>query len=166
MGNRLDLEPSLGGKEVPRHDVRVVLESRDQDPVAFLEVGPAPALRHQVDALGAAAYEDHFPVRGGIDEAADRFACLLEPLGGGLGEPVHAAMDVRVLLLVEAAFGVDDVAGLLSAGGAVEIDQRAGPAHLAREDGKVRPHEGGLEGDAGFGDGGGHRHARVLQARA
>ena len=150
---------------MPRHDVRVVLESRDQDPVAFLEVGSSPALRHQVDALGAAAYEDHFPVRRGIDEAADRFACLLEPLGGGLGEPVHTAMDIRVLLLVEAAFGVDDLAGLLGTGGAVEIDQRAA-AHVAREDGKVPTHEGRVEGDVGFGDGGDHRHARVLQVRA
>ena len=164
-GNRLDHEPSLGCQQVPRHDVRVVLESRDQDPVAFLEVRPAPGLRYQVDALGAAAHEDHFPVFRGIDEAADRIPCLLEPLGRGLGEPVHAAMDICVLLLVEAAFGVDHLARLLGAGGAVEIDQRA-PAHLAREYGKVGAHQRGVEGDVVCGEGCGHRHARVLQAMA
>ena len=53
-----ELRALLGGELLPRHDVGVVLEVREDDLVARAEVGATPALRHEVDRLGRAAHED------------------------------------------------------------------------------------------------------------
>ena len=44
--------------QLPGHDVAVMLERREQDAVAGLQIVAAPALRDQVDPLGRAADED------------------------------------------------------------------------------------------------------------
>ena len=51
--------PGLLANELPRDDVGVVLHPGEHDLVARPEVGAAPALGDEVDALGAAAREDH-----------------------------------------------------------------------------------------------------------
>ena len=48
----------LGAELLPRDDVGVVLEPRDDDLVAGADVAAAPALRDEVDSLGRAAHED------------------------------------------------------------------------------------------------------------
>jgi hypothetical protein len=54
----VDLGTDLLGDHLPRHDVRMMLERREQDAVAGLELRPGPALRDEVDPLGRAADED------------------------------------------------------------------------------------------------------------
>jgi hypothetical protein len=66
--HRLDFDPAVVrqrrhvdgragavGDHLPGHDVGVMLEDREHDPVAGLEEGPAPALRDEVDSFGGAA---------------------------------------------------------------------------------------------------------------
>ena len=57
--------------QLPRHDVRVVLEPGDEDLVARLEARPREALRHQVQAVGAALGEDDLAGLARVDEARD-----------------------------------------------------------------------------------------------
>ena len=92
--DRPDDEPLLLCKQMPWHDVRVVLEGRYQDLVTLVQIGASPARRYKVDALGAAAHEDDFPVVGSIDEMAHRRPRLLEAVGRRLRE-VSAPPDAR-----------------------------------------------------------------------
>jgi hypothetical protein len=71
---RLDDRAGLLGDQLPRHDVGVVLERRQQDLVAALQAWRALGLRDEVDGLGGAAREDDFARRGGIHEAAHALA--------------------------------------------------------------------------------------------
>jgi hypothetical protein len=50
--------PFSAAELLPRDDVGVVLEPRDDDLVARADVAAPPALRDQVDRLGRAAHED------------------------------------------------------------------------------------------------------------
>ena len=59
----------LFGEHLPRHDVRVMLERRQDDFVAgFEELAPV-AVHHEVDRLGRAAGEDDSRFFARIDEA-------------------------------------------------------------------------------------------------
>ena len=60
----------------------------------------------------------------GVEEAGGAGAGGLVGLGGAAAQFVDAAMDVGVVVLVKAAQGVNDGAGLLRGGGVVQIDQR------------------------------------------
>ena len=60
-----------------------------------------PRVRDEVDRLGRAAGEDDLARRRGVHEGGDRAPGALEALRRALGEPVDAAMDVGVLVLVE-----------------------------------------------------------------
>jgi hypothetical protein len=59
-----------------------------------------------------------------VQEPPDGGARLLVGLGGALTEPVHAAMDVGVLLDVVLRHAVDHDLRLLRRRGIVEIDER------------------------------------------
>jgi hypothetical protein len=114
----------LGPGELPGDDVAVMLELREQHPVAGLQIVPSPALRDQVDPLGGAADEDDLLRHDGVDEARDAAARRLERhrhLGRAL---VDAAMHGRIGLGISAGDRVDHRLRLLRRGGAVEI----GPA--------------------------------------
>ena len=52
-----ELDAALGGEDVPRHDVGVVLEVAEHDGVAGLQVGACPRVRDEVDRLGGVARE-------------------------------------------------------------------------------------------------------------
>ncbi len=97
-----------------------------------------PALRDQVDALGGAAHEDDLLRRAGVEEAPHRLARRLVGVGGAGGQRVGGAVDVGVLVLVEAREAVDDRPRLLGGGGVVEPDERAAVDAL-REDREVAP---------------------------
>ena len=62
---------ALVREHLPGHDVRVVLHLGDHDLVAGADVGAAPALRDQVDALGGATDEDELVRMLGANEAAN-----------------------------------------------------------------------------------------------
>src|SRR5262249_41750130 len=123
----------LGAEELPRDDVRVVLEPGDDDLVARADVPPAVALRDQVDRLRRAAQEDDLAWGRGVQEAAHLLARGLVGIGGPPGERVRRAVDVRVLVLVEMLQTIDDRLGLLGRRAVVEPDQRAA-VHLLLED--------------------------------
>src|SRR5262245_41166719 len=101
----------------------MMLKGGDDHLVTSFEEALAVAEGHQIDRLGGAAGEDDLPRLAGIEESGDAFPGSLEGQGGALAEPVYAAVDVGVLALVGVFDRVDDDAGLLSAGGAVEEHQ-------------------------------------------
>ena len=65
------LDAPLGGEDVPRHDVGVVLHVGEHDDVAGAEVGPAPRLGDEVERLGGVLGEDDLVGVAGVDEAGD-----------------------------------------------------------------------------------------------
>ena len=89
----------------------------------LLEETAAEARGYEIDAFGQIAREDDL-ARLGTEEARHRLARRLVAFGRALGEEMHAAMDVGVILLHHLAHGVDDLARLLRRGAIVEIDER------------------------------------------
>ena len=65
------LDAALGGEDVPRHDVGVVLHVREHDGVALAQVGARPRVRDEVDRLGRVADEDDLVGAVRVDEAGD-----------------------------------------------------------------------------------------------
>ncbi len=57
-GDPAELDAALGGEDLPRHDVGVVLHVGQHDGVALAQVGPGPRVRDQVDGLGRVADVD------------------------------------------------------------------------------------------------------------
>ena len=139
-----DLGAGALGDHLPRDDVGVVLEMGEQDLVAGLEVGPAPALGHEVDALGGAAHEDAAPGVLEAEELRDGTAGGFVGGGGLLAQEMDATVDVGVLLGVIALEGPDDDRGLLGGGRVVEIGQRT-TAHGTSQDREVLAAGGDVE---------------------
>jgi hypothetical protein len=123
--------------ELPRHEVRVMVELADDDDVPGPEVVEAPRVRDEVDPLGRAAREDDLPRGRSVHEPGDRLARFLVRGRRAFRQLVDAAMHVRVLVLVEAAQPVEHLARLLGARGRVEERDRLSVDQLV-EDRKVR----------------------------
>lgn len=134
----------LGAQQLPGDDVGVVFEGGEDDLVAGAHASAAPGLGDQVDAFGGAPYEDDLLGPPGPDETRDPASRALQQGGGLTGEGVCAPVHVRVVVGVEVAYGVDDLAGFVGGGGAVEPDERAA-ADSAREGGEVGPY--GVHGE-------------------
>ena len=128
----------LGG-ELPRHQVRMVLDLGQQDLVPFLKHLPGEAVRDEVGRLGRASGEDDRRGVGGADEPGQLLPRAFEQRRGLLGQRVHGAVDVRVVALVEVGQGVEDLPGLLAGGRGIQVDERpvAGRADPAFEDREV-----------------------------
>ncbi len=75
---------------------------------------------------------------GALSKPGDGTAGALEALGRALRQAVHAAMDVRVLVLVERAHPVQDLPRLLGRRGGVEERDRAAVEKLF-ENGEIGP---------------------------
>ena len=58
IGTTRSIAPLLVAEHLPGHDVRVVLQSGDQDLVAGSDILAAVGLGDQVNAFGGAAHED------------------------------------------------------------------------------------------------------------
>ena len=147
--DRHDLQARLLllAEQLPRHDVRMVLERGDDDLVAFADALPAEGLGHEVDRLGRAADEDDLAGLGGVDERADLLARLLVGVGRLDRERVHAAVDVRVGPSVDVGDRLDDGLRLLRRRRVVEIDERLA-VNRAREDREVAADRLDVEGRA------------------
>ena len=87
------------------------------------EVRPAPRVGDQVERLGRVADEDHLAAVG-AEVGGDRGARLLVERGRLLGERVHPAVDVRVLLAPVAVQGLDHGERLLRGRAVVEVGER------------------------------------------
>ena len=127
----------LLAKHLPRHDVRVVLQVREDDLVVRADELAPVALHDQVDRVGHVRREDDLAVLGGIEVALHLAPRLLVGLGRGLREGMHAAMDVRVLPLTVADQPVDDLPGHLARGAVVEVDERLAVRPDVAEDREV-----------------------------
>ncbi len=73
----------------------------------------------------------------GVEERADLFAGLFVLFGAALAERVDAAMDVGVVVFVDAANRVDHLSGALCACSIVEKNQRMAVEHVVAEDRKI-----------------------------
>ena len=100
------LRAGLLAEDLPRHDVRVVLHLRDEHLVALADVLAAPRVGHEVDRLGGVAREDRAG-RVPVHERGDPRAGRLERVGGLARQLVHAAVDRRVRLALEAVHRLD-----------------------------------------------------------
>ena len=117
----------------PRRDVGVVVEARDEDLVARLELAPGRAREREVERRHVRAEDDLLFARA--EEARRRRAGVVEEHLRPAARLVRAA-DVRVRLAQVAGDGVDDRVGDLRAAGAVEEDE---VALQRREPGRVLP---------------------------
>src|SRR5205823_4803179 len=106
--------------QLPGHQVRVVFHLGQQDDIARLQVGAAPAGGDEVDRFRRAARKDDLGGIGGVDESSDPRAGALVGLGGAIGEGVQAPVDVGVVALVEVRERVDHDLRLLGGGRVVE----------------------------------------------
>ena len=136
-GATLRRAPLSRTEQLPGHDVGVVLQAGEDDLVPLADVAPPPALRHEVDPLGRAAHEDNLAcAESALRKRAHLLARCFIGVGGARRQGVGGAVDVGVLVLVEAGEPIDDRARLLRGGGVVEPDQL--PAvHALVQDGEV-----------------------------
>ncbi len=126
LGQRADVDDGTGplGDHLPGHDVGMMLQLREHDPVARPQVCQAPAVRDKIDALGGAAHEHDLVLAGGAHE-------LRHPPARGLvtqrhlrAAAVDAAVDGGVIPAQRIAHRVDHRLRLLRGGGGVEIVPR------------------------------------------
>ena len=150
----------LRGEQLPRHEVRMMLESRREDRVARPEIARAPAEADEVDRFGRVARPDDFGGLGRVDEARDFGARAFEGFGRALGELVDAAVDVRVVVRVVVHERVDDGLRLLRTRGRIEKREALSARRRVREDREIAGDGGG----AGVAVGGNHTELRTAEA--
>ena len=125
-------------RELPGHDVRVVLHVGEEDLVALLQELAPPPLGHEVQRFGGPAREhDRARVRS-AEERRELGARALEGLRRLLTERVDPAVGVRVVVRVEVGDGVDHLTRLLGRGGRVQVDERVA-VDRALQDREVAP---------------------------
>ncbi len=104
----VEVKPAFLSEQLPRNDVRVVFHAADEDAVAGMQVGAAPSLGHEVDAVGGALGPDDFLDFAGVQKGLNLPAGAFKGVGGALGEGVNAPVDVRVIVAEVVGLGVDD----------------------------------------------------------
>ena len=118
----LDLEAAVGGELDPRRDATVVVEARDEDPVALAPVARGGAREREVEP-GHVGTEDDVVGRA-AEEASGVLACRREDSLDPLARLVVRA-DVRARLAQRARDRVADLVRHLRAAGRVEEDEAA-----------------------------------------
>ena len=126
---------ALGG-ELPGDEITVMLHAGAEDDITRLQISVTPGIGDEVDAFSGAASEDNLIFGRSRDEAGDGAAGGLKAIGGSHAEGVEGTVDVGVVTLVVVRECLDDAAGLLGGGGAVEVDERMA-VDLLLEDGEV-----------------------------
>jgi hypothetical protein len=79
----------------------MVLQHRDQDPVAAFQARSAEGIGDQIDCLGGIPGEDDAVGRGCAKERGDPYPGVFIGLGRRLAQGIDRAVDVRVAGLVE-----------------------------------------------------------------
>ena len=152
-----NLEAPLGGQDVPRHDVGVVLHLGEHDCVRGAQIGAAPRSGNQVHRLGGVLGEHDLIGAGGADEASDIGPGAFHQLCRGCGDLIRAAMDVGVDRAVVVVHRIENGGRLLRRRRRVEVDDRVAV------DAALEQRELGLDGpvdvSAGPGD-----HAAALRS--
>jgi hypothetical protein len=93
---------------LPRHERSVVFHLRGDHLVAGAEFVQPPGVGDEVYRLGGVLREHDLLAAVGTDEVGDGVVGLLVGDGGLLAQLVDAAVDVRVVLVVVVADGLDD----------------------------------------------------------
>ncbi len=150
-GHNAQHRAGLLAEHLPGHDVRVMFHRGDNDLIAGVQVGAAPTLRDEVDALGGTANEDDFARLGRAEEAAYLLTCLLVSAGGTLTQQMDGTMNVGVVVAVVVLQGVEYRLRLLRGGRVVEIDEWL-TVNLLAEDRKILADVHHVEA-SGWGDG-------------
>src|SRR5690606_11895737 len=96
----------------------------------------AETIGYRVDGSRGVRGKDDIVRRGRVQEAANALACLFIGICRGIGEEMQAAMNIRVVLLISVADGVQHGTRLLRRGAVVEIDQRLA-MHLPGKNGEI-----------------------------
>jgi hypothetical protein len=109
---------------LPRYDVRMVLECREDDLVAFADELAPVAVGDQVDRVGRAAREDHLARFACVHEALHLFPRRLVLGGRLLGKIMYRTVDIRVLARLVAHQPVDHRLRHLARGCVVQEDER------------------------------------------
>ena len=112
------------GKDLPRHDVGMVLYVGNNNLVAFLHKTFAERRSHKIKALGGATREHYFGSGTGVDELPHRFARSLVQVGSLLGKPMNATMHICIYVEILVAHGVQHAERFLRGCRIVEINQR------------------------------------------
>ena len=144
-GPRHDLRTGRLRHQLPRDQVGVVLHLGDDDLVARLQVRAPPRVRDQVERLRRRAREHDLALPGRTDERGDLRARAFVQLSRLFGQRVHAAVHVRVVMLVEVDEAVDHAPRLLRRGRVVQPDERLVAVHAALEDREVLANDLGIE---------------------
>ena len=130
-------QPAFLGKHLPGHDVAVVLHPGQHNAVAWGQVGTAPSLGDEVDAVGRAGHEEHLLGGRRVEVGAHRLAGRLVGLRGLLGQGVHPAVDVAVAFGQVFGLGLNDRQRLVGRRRAVEVGQRIA-VHFPVQDRELR----------------------------
>jgi hypothetical protein len=123
-------------------EVAVVLHLGQHDQVARVDVGAAPGIGHEIDALAGIAREDNLFALTRIDKACHLDSRLLHAGRGLFADLIDAAMHIGIVHLIVLGHRLDYRARLLRAGRTVEIHQRFA-VYLARQNRKVLANFGG-----------------------
>jgi len=118
--NHLDLRSTLRGELLPRHNVGVVFQQRDDDFVAFADVLHTPGLGHQIDCFGCTADEEDLVGRSCTQEALYLVARRLVGISRPRRQFMRRTVNVGVLVGVEMGETVDHGLRLLRRRGVVE----------------------------------------------
>ena len=137
-GAHLMTAPWRSRREMPRHDIGVVLHDREHDLVPGFDALASERVGDEIDGLGGVAGKDDLFLAGGIEEGGDFVARILVGLGRLVGEIMQAAMHIGILRGVNLVQTIEHGARLLRRGGVVEIDKRLA-VNLHRQDRKIRP---------------------------
>ena len=111
------------GRELPGHQVRMMLHDGQEDLVALMEELPAVPVGHQVGRLGGPPVEHDARGVRCPDERGEFRPGFLEQRRRLLGQRVDGPVEVRVVPLVVLGHGVDDLPRLLAGVRAVEVHQ-------------------------------------------
>ena len=122
--------------KVPRDDVGMMLQQRDDDLVPFADELQPEAGGHQIEGFRGVAREDDLVHRAGVEKAADGLPRRLEAVGGQVRQKMQAPVDIGIFLGIGTRHRIDHHLRLLGRGAIVQIDQRLA-VHLSREDGEI-----------------------------
>src|SRR5690606_14668736 len=114
----------LFADELPRHDVGVVLEMRDENLLAVFQAWPAPALCNEIDGGRRAAGKYHFRSRSRVDKGHQRITRAFVGLRCTMAQGMNAAVHVRMVVTLVLRHFIDDALRLLRRCRAVQISYR------------------------------------------
>ena len=124
----VDLDAQPLGHQLPGHDVRMMLQHGQHDPVAIAQICRAPALRDQIDRLGRAAHEHAFIRAGRPDKIRHGLPRGFIAQRHVRRAPIHAAMHRGIIRAIALRDRIDHGTRLLRGRGAIKIMPMLGQA--------------------------------------